>query len=97
VTTDAAVLYVHSLLCSRWGDWPPCGSPSCGIMKDLRGRVIADSAGDSESPSEIVRSEIARSEIRSNAPVRASDSPRSRAMLNQWDLGRALVIASSGR
>jgi hypothetical protein len=37
--------------------------------------------------SEIVRSEIVRSEIRSNASERASDSPRSRAMLNQWDLG----------
>ena len=37
--------------------------------------------------SEIVRSEIVRSEIRSKVPDRASDSPRSRGMLNQWDLG----------
>ena len=37
--------------------------------------------------SEIVRSEIVRSETRSNAPERTSDSPRSRGMLNQWDLG----------
>ena len=37
--------------------------------------------------SEIVRSEIVRSEIRSNVPERASDSPRSRGILNQWDLG----------
>jgi len=42
---------------------------------------------DREPPSRFMRSEIVRSEIRSKAPDRASDSPRSRGMLNQWDLG----------
>ena len=40
-----------------------------------------------DPPPRFMRSEIVRSEIRSNVSERASDSPRSRGMLNQWDLG----------
>ena len=40
-----------------------------------------------DPPPRFMRSEIVRSEIRSSAPERANDSPRSRGMLNQWDVG----------
>ena len=40
-----------------------------------------------DPPSRFMRSEIVRSEIRSKVPDRTGDSPRSRGLLNQWDLG----------